>query len=160
MTPSDHMSAFVVYPCLLITSGAASERPQQVQRAAGIIQLLVGEDELRQTEVSDLDVEQRVLAENVLRLRVSSVRQTHLDVAVDDSHAVEVTETVRQRVDDAERLLLRENRVTADAIEELAATQQLHHDVDVLQLVPTRHAHVLALERVDQLHNVLVLHQR
>ena len=116
MTPSDHMSA------------------------AGIIQLLVGEDELRQTEVSDLDVEQRVLAENVLRL----------DVAVDDSHAVEVTETVRQRVDDAERLLLRENRVAADAIEELAATQQLHHDVDV----------VLALERVDQLHNVLVLHQR
>lgn len=31
MTPSDHMSAFVVYPCLLITSGATGESDKRVK---------------------------------------------------------------------------------------------------------------------------------
>ena len=66
-----------------------------VQRAARVVQLLVGEHQLRQTEVADLHVVHGVLAQDVLWLTLMPTTHTHLDVTVNDPDAVKVTQTVR-----------------------------------------------------------------
>ena len=93
-----------------------------VQRAARVVQPLLREHQLREAEVADLHVEQVLIAQNVLRLTLTPTTHTHLDVTVNDSDAMQVAQTVRQRVDDLERLLLREDGAAADPVEELAAT--------------------------------------
>ena len=42
--------------------------------------------------------------------------EEYLDVAMDDAHGVHVRETLRQRDDDLEGLLLRQNGSTADVL--------------------------------------------
>ena len=61
-----------------------------VQRAARIIQLLLRKDQLAETEVADLHVVQVCVAEDVFRLGVEASSHDHLDVAVDDAHAVQI----------------------------------------------------------------------
>lgn len=41
-----------------------------VEGSARIVEFFVGEDEFAESEVADFDIEKRVFAENILRLRV------------------------------------------------------------------------------------------
>lgn len=61
-----------------------------VEGAARIVQLLPREDQLAETEVADLHVVQIRVAEDVFRLRMGWSEHDHLDVAVDDAHAVQI----------------------------------------------------------------------
>lgn len=61
-----------------------------VEGAARIVQLLPREDQLAETEVADLHVVQIRVAEDVFRLRMGWSGHDHLDVAVDDAHAVQI----------------------------------------------------------------------
>lgn len=105
-----------------------------VERAARIVEFFVGENEFAESEIADFDIEEGVFAENVFGLRVRSDRRAHLDVAMDDSHAVQIAEAVGERIDDAEGFFFGENRAAADPIEEFAALQKLHYDVNRLSI--------------------------
>ena len=149
---SDHLGG---YPSLFHLSPT-----DVVQRAARVVQPLLREHQLREAEVADLHVEQVLIAQNVLRLTLTPTTHTDLDVTVNDPHRVHVRQTVRQRIDDLERLLLRQNRAPADVRVQLAAAQQLHHDVHFLRVRATRGNYVRRLKRLHQRYDVLVLHQR
>lgn len=41
-----------------------------VEGSARIVEFFVGEDEFAESEIADFDIEKRVFAENILRLRV------------------------------------------------------------------------------------------
>ena len=131
-----------------------------VQRAARVVQPLLREHQLREAEVADLHIKQVLVAQNVLRLTLTPTTHTDLNVAVNDPHRVHVRQAVRQRVNDLERLLLRQNGASADVRIKLAAAQQLHHDVHFLRVRTTRSFYVRRLKRLHQRHDVLVLHQR
>ena len=132
-----------------------------VERAARIVEFFVGENEFAESEIADFDIEEGVFAENVFGLRVRSDCRAHLDVAMDDSHAVQIAEAVGERIDDAEGFFFGENRAAADPIEEFAALQKLHYDVNRLSITDfSVFFYLFRFERIDQLHDVLVVHQR
>ena len=53
---------------------------------------------------------------------------------MDDSHAMQIAQTIGQRINNTERFFLGENRSSADPIEQFAALQKLHHNVNRLRL--------------------------
>ena len=99
--------------------------------SAGGIHLLLGQDHLRETEVCDLEVLELLAAENVL----------WLEVAVNDAQVMEVRHRLEQRPEQLGGLKFGEARPAHDALEELAALEHLHDDVQVLLgLVQALHA--------------------
>ena len=53
---------------------------------------------------------------------------------MNDAHAMQIAQTIGERVDDPEGFFLGEDRSSTDPIEQFAALEKLHHDVNRLLL--------------------------
>ena len=111
-------------------STSARKSTDVIQCTTRVIQLLVRKHELAKSKVSDFDIKERVFAENILWLHVIHQEKGNLDITMDNTHAMQIAQTICQWVNDAESFLFCKDRSTTDAIKQFASLEQLHNNVD------------------------------